>query len=66
MDYEKALELYNSIESIDNTQLIESGTQPMHPNLYFQLINISGFTNLNGKTYMEYYQKWKLRRVKII
>ena len=36
----------------------------MYPNLYFQLINISGFTNLNGKTYTEYYQKWKLRRSK--
>ena len=60
----KALELYNSIESIDYTQLTESDTQPMHPNLYFQLINISGFTNLNGKTYEEYYQKWKLRRSK--
>jgi hypothetical protein len=66
LSYKNALETYDNLVSklanYNNSLVTESATQPMHPNLYYQLIGVSGFMNLNGKTYNEYLEKWEKRR----
>ena len=65
--YNKSLEFYNNlvknISNYNSKELGETVTQPMHPNLYYQLCSVSGFTNLNGSTYEEYISLWKKRCV---
>ena len=62
-EYNKSIELYNSIvkniSNYDKEQFEQTDTQPMHPNLYYQLCTVQEFTNLNGKTYTEYIDIWK-------
>ena len=42
----------------------ETENKPMHPTLYYQLIHISGFTNLNGNRYHKYLNGWIDRKNK--
>ena len=61
--YKQSLELYNNIvkeiKTYEPEQFTQSNTQPMHPNLYYQLSSVRGFNNLNGSTYSEYLNIWK-------
>ena len=63
--YDDAIVKYNNIakdiKSFEKNQLTESHIQPMHPNMYYQLIQVKGFTELNGYTYYLYIDKWKSR-----
>ena len=63
-DYEKsyseAVILYQK-ENFNTENIYESDTHPMHPNLFYQLSSVSGFNNLNGKTYQIYLNNWKIR-----
>ena len=63
LSYKTDLEIYEVFVSklalYDIGQLTESNKQPMHPNLYYQLKSVRGFTNLNGKTYNDYLEKWR-------
>ena len=68
--YKAAVKCYNEqtkdIINFDKNQLIESEMQPMHPNMYYQLITICGFCDLNGNNYDEYLDKWKTRKINTI
>jgi len=68
--YQNALECYNKLSKdcvyFDDSQMTESHMQPMHPNMYYQLISVCGFCDLNGKNYHEYVDKWKTRTCKTI
>ena len=61
--YKQSLELYNNsvkgIKDYDPNQFGQTETQPMHPNLYYQLSSVRGFNKLNGSTYSEYLIIWK-------
>ena len=63
--YDDAVVIYDTytknLEHFEKNQLTESALQPMHPNLYYQLIRVNGFCNLNGNNYSEYLNKWKKR-----
>ena len=62
-EYNESIELYNSIvkniSNYDKDEFGQTDIQPMHPNLYYQLCSVRGFTNLNGKTYINYIDIWK-------
>ena len=63
--YDQAIVIYNEytqhLDNFEKSQLTESNIQPMHPNLYYQLIRVQGFCDLNGTNYSDYLNKWKKR-----
>lgn len=62
---DEAINYYNEyikkLPLFDTNEITESEYHPMHPHMYFQLINVRGFANLNGSTYQEYIQLWETR-----
>ena len=40
---------------------VETNEHPMSQSLYKDLSSVIGFNDMNGKTYEEYVQKWKMR-----
>ena len=40
----------------------ETNEHPMSESLFNDLSSVIGFNNINGKTYEEYVQKWKMRK----
>lgn len=66
--YNSDLELFNSftknLQHFEKEDIYETNNQPMHPNMYYQLANVSGFCDLNGNTYSQYLENWKSRSKK--
>lgn len=54
---EKDLELFLKYSN-DENNLYQSETNPMHPNLFYQLSMVIGFNKLNGRNYAEYIEIW--------
>ena len=63
--YEDAVIIYNNfvkdLKNFEKNDIVESSTHPMHPYMYYQLIQVNGFVELNGNDYQEYFDKWKER-----
>ena len=61
--YNDAIELFKEytkkLQKYDSEDMYESENQPMHPNCYYQLISVSGFTKTNGATYKEHLEQWE-------
>jgi hypothetical protein len=45
-----------------NEKYVETNEHPMSESLFDQLSSVIGFNDMNGKTYEEYVQKWKMRK----
>ena len=61
--YEDAISIWNKLEVPKNSNIeFETNTCPMHPNMFLQLSNVSGFNNMNGHTYEEYVANWNTRK----
>ena len=43
-------------------KLVETNEHPMSQSLFNDLSSVIGFNDMNGKTYEEYVQKWKIRK----
>lgn len=41
---------------------VETNEHPMSQSLFNDLSSVIGFNDMNGKTYEEYVQKWKMRK----
>jgi hypothetical protein len=41
---------------------VETTEYPMSQSLFNELSSVIGFNDMNGKTYEEYVQKWKVRK----
>ena len=45
-----------------NEKYVETNEHPMSECLFNELSCVIGFNDMNGKTYEEYVQKWKMRK----
>lgn len=54
-------EFIKNLDPFDPNDVVETEHHPMHPHLYYQLIQVNGFSELNGNDYQEYLNKWKIR-----
>jgi len=59
--WNESLSLYEEKWS-DSDSVFETDSHPMHPSLFYQLSNVSGFNKTNGYTYPEYIDQWYVRR----
>ena len=58
--YEKAIKLWKTLGySKDIESQFQTDRSPMHPDMFFQLSNVSGFNKANGNTYEEYITNWQ-------
>lgn len=62
--YEHAIKTYEKYRDIDPDNYNETDEKPMHPNLFYNLCSVHAFNRLNGYSYQEYIDKWKIRRKK--
>lgn len=62
--WEKALKTYYSHQNaihgdiLSREQMYQTKLRPMHPNLFYELSQVSGFNNLNGDRYEDYYNNY--------
>jgi hypothetical protein len=54
-------EFITHLDPFEENDVVETENNPMHPHLYYQLIQVNGFVELNGNDYQEYLNKWKIR-----
>ena len=63
--YDEAVIIYNNfvkdLKNFEKNDIVETTNHPMHPYMYYQLIQVNGFAELNGNDYQEYFDKWKER-----
>jgi len=64
MQNEKYTSVSVSVSDINENyeKYVETSKHPMSQSLFNDLSSVIGFNDMNGKTYEEYVQKWKMRK----
>ena len=63
--YDESVKYYDNyiknLPKFETNELTETKYHPMHPTIYFQLIQVNGFMDMNGYTYQDYISGWEKR-----